>query len=177
MNKKFLSTYLPFLISLTIFFIGFSCYQIFNHGFLQGMHLVFLAWSLYILCIPAAHGRILIGGPSRIIFRKKILPEPYLWTLAAAINIVSLIFTPDVYHHTLPTYLLYRILTIPKYWIILVIGVIGTWYRVICGTERYKKYDATHTIIRHLILLFGLLVLFYMTNYDVIVMINVMASG
>ena len=177
MNKRFLSSYLPFLLCLTTFFTIYSIYEISRYGFWQGMHLVLLAWSFYVLCVPAAHGRLLIGAPIKLLFKRTFFPEPYLWVMAAVLNILTIIFSPLLYTQTLPTYLLYRILTVRAYWIILVIAMIGTWYRVICGTTRYAEREKMHTIIRHLILLIGLFILFYLTNYDVIVMINVMTSA
>lgn len=177
MNKKFLSSYLPFLISLALFFSFYSVYEISRHGLAQGIHLVLLAWSLYVLCVPAAHGRVLIGLPVKVFLKKMFFPEPYIWVACAILNIVTMIFNPSLYLKTLPTYLLYRILTVPSYWIILVIGAIGAWYRFICGVKRYTERERMHTIIRHLILIAGLFILFYLTNYDVIVMINIMANA
>jgi len=56
-------------------------------GLVQGMHLVFLAWSLYVLCVPAAHGRMLIGAPIKIFLKKTFFPEPYLWVACVILNI------------------------------------------------------------------------------------------
>ncbi len=177
MKKRALTLYALLLIPVILGIATFCAYQLFYHGPIIGTCSILLTWSMYILCVPAAHGRILLGAPAKLIFKQPIFPEIFLWSMAAILNIVVLMLAPWIYEATVPTYLLYRIFMVPSYrWILLLAGL-GTWYRVIIGTKRYNQNKGTHTLIRHLILIVGLFLFFYLTHHELIIMINATATG
>lgn len=177
MKKKVIISYLFFLIPIIASFLIFSLYEISYHGLMQGLYSVLLTWSMYVLCIPAAHGRMLVGVPVKFFTQKSFFPEPFIWTLAVSINIMTLLLDANIYYLTIPTALFYRILTVPEHWIILVVATAGTWYRTVCGLQRYQSKEAFHNIIRHIILLCGVFLLFYLTNYDIVLLLNAMLNG
>jgi hypothetical protein len=177
MKKRFLPSYFLVLIPALAAAAGFVAYEIYQHGVVDGFFLVLLSWSAYILCVPAAHGRFILGAPIRLLTGHSFYPEPYFWIGAVILNLVGMFFIPETYFDTLPTHLLYRIFITPEYWLIFVIGLIGTWYRTFVGVQRYREHESTHTIVRHLIFIVGVAVLFYLTHYDFIVMLNTSATG
>ncbi len=177
MNKRLIPWYL--LISFLFLFasVVYTAYECMRHGVEVGCFVVLLSWSVYVLSVPSAHGRLLIGSFFNLLTGRSIFPEPYLWGVAVAVNIVTLLFAPQMYAHTLMTYIFYRALFLPSYWVIFVLAAIGTWYRSTIGTDAYLAYKSTHTVIRHLITLVGLLVLFYLTHQDFIVLLSATVSG
>ena len=177
MQKKLIPWYVLLFTLILVSNASFVTYELYRHGFEQGLFLVALSWSAYLLCVPAAHGRLLFGSIGRGVFGASIFPEPYLWSLAVALNIVTMIFAPEMYVMTAPTFILYRILTTPAYWLILLLGAVGTWYRSTIGSAAYLARRETHTLIRHMITLAGLLILFYLLHQECIVLLNAVATG
>ncbi len=177
MKKRFLAPYLIVLIPWVVIASSFTIYQISKHGIELGLFLILLTWSGYILCVPAAHGRILIGAPLKFIFNRSFLPEPFFWCMAVLINVLTLLLGPKLYEESIFTYLLYRIFITPEYWLILLIGALGSWYRFLVGLGDYRAREATHTLIRHIIFLVGIFFLFYLTHYEFIILMNTTANG
>ena len=177
MDKRLIPGYLLILTLVFLLFSAYTIYQLMQHGLELGLFLTLLSWSVYVLCVPAAHGRLLIGSGCKLLTGRSFFPEPYLWLFAALLNIVTILFAPEVYTQTLMTYIFYRSVFIPGYWIIFVLAAAGTWYRSTIGTAAYVARTGTHTTIRHLLTLIGLLVLFYLTHQDFIVLLNATVSG
>jgi hypothetical protein len=177
MNKRLIPWYI-FLFSSFFLFVGiYVAYECFRHGVGLGLFMVLLSWSVYTLSVPAAHGRLLIGGLFNLIGGKRVFPEPYLWAIAIVVNLATLLFAPQLYAHTLMTYIFYRALFVPTYWLIFALAALGVWYRSILGYDAYLAGRSTHTMVRHLLTLVGLLVIFYLTHQDFIVLLNVTVSG
>jgi hypothetical protein len=176
-KKRFIPTYLLTVIPIGCIIVLFAAYEIVRHGFLDGIVIVLLSWSAYILCIPAAHGRFLIGAPSRIFFKYPIFPEAYFWCLAVFLNATVIALKPELYTETIPTTILHRVFITPSYWPLFAVAAAGTWYRIIVGMQNYRAHEALHTLMRHLILLGGLGLLLYMVRYDLVIAINVLANG
>ena len=177
MRKRFLLPYFIVLIPALALVLTFIVYEIYNHGLADGLFLIFLSWSGYVLCVPAAHGRFFISTPLRLIVRRPVFAEPYLWFGAIAVNIAVLLLMPEVYKDIIPTYLLFHVLTNPSYWPILALGAVGVWYRTAVGAEAYHKRELWHTTMRHLILLVGLFTVFYFLHIEFILLLNATATG
>ncbi|MBM3893460.1 hypothetical protein FJ365_03615 [Candidatus Dependentiae bacterium] len=177
MNKRLIPGYLLFFLPVLLLVSAYVLYQVMRHGLEVGLFVTFLSWAVYILCVPAAHGRLLVGSGFKMLTGQSFFPEPYVWVLAVAVNIMTIVFAPQIYTHTLMTYIFYRAVFIPSYWIIFVLAAIGTWYRSIIGSNAYSASPGTHTAVRHMLTLVGLLVLFYLTHQDFIVLLNVTLSG
>ena len=177
MKKRFLLPYFIVLIPTAVLVLTFFVYEIYHHGLADGLFLIFLSWSGYILCVPAAHGRFFISTPLRFVLRRTVFAEPYLWFGAIATNIAVLLLIPDVYKEIIPTYLLFHVLTNPSYWPILALGAVGAWYRSAVGHEAYHKCELWHTTMRHLLLIVGLAVLVYFLHIEFILLLNARADG
>jgi hypothetical protein len=176
-KKRFIPQYLLTIIPIGCINICFTAYEVYRHGLIDGLTIVFLSWSAYILCIPAAHGRFLLGAPSRIFFGHPLFPEPYFWCGAVFFNALVIMLKPEIYADALPPTILHRVFITPSYWPIFIIAAIGTWYRVLVGEHNYRAHEALHTLVRHLILLAGVGLVLYTIRYDLVIAINVLANG
>lgn len=150
------------------------CFLISHHGLGYGILCTMLLWSLYVLCIPGSHGKILISIPCRLLLNTTPSTEPYLWSIMVIINIFSFIFVPDVYQLTLPTQLLYVILITPyPCWATFFTAFPGTFYRSLIGAHRYK---ARHALIRSLLILGGIAGFIFFTHKELITLLHTTAN-
>jgi hypothetical protein len=177
MKKKLAVIYLSTIIAAALFIVLFLAYEINRHGFIKGLYLSGLVWSAYVLCVPAAHGRIYAKSITHFIFGDEVQPEVLIWTVAVAFNIITLSLFPGLYAETIFSHVLYRIFFNQSYWIILLVATVGTWYRTTIGSNYAFASSATHTIIRHLWTMVGVFLLCYLTLYDVIIMLNTTVTG
>ena len=160
------------LLALWVFVL---IYQSWFHSIEVGIHLAILSWSLFVLCIPVAHGRFVFGVPIYLVTGIKVRPEIFLWTLAMSINVMSLIFMPFVYEDMMLTHFLYRLLVNPFYYPIFAFSFLAALYRsVIEPNIALSRF--LHSIIRHVIVLTGLLLLFYLAHQEFIIVFNAHAN-
>lgn len=177
MDKRILPFYLlAFLVTIATW-SGYLLYEVLRHGIEQGIYLTVLTWTMYVLCIPAAHGRLAGGWLVGRVLGRPFFPEPYLWGIAVAINFAATLLTPDLYQKTVPTFMLQRIFMTPVWWVILLLGTMGCWYRSMVGPEAYLARRTFHTLVRHLLTLVGMVVFFYLTHADFIILLNALADG
>lgn len=170
---KWVKTYIiKYLIYLAI--LVFVCmYLSLGYGFWHGLHLTALIWSFYILCIPGAHGQLAFGFPLQFITHKPLHTEPFVWSAALLLNIITYTYIPKIYVLTFPSCLLYRILTTPNpYWLILLFSALGTFYYFIVGEKPFRPHSNIHRIIRHLIVIFALLAFIYLSHKEIIILFN-----
>ena len=172
-NFLYLLTIIPHLGLLTIL----TMYNLFHHGIQTGLYLTALCWSFYVLAIPAAHGSVWIAVPLGRLFHRHFYPEPYLWCLAVITNLVTMLCAPQLYHKSMWTFMLYRLITLPKYWVILGIGALGTWLPVITSVWHEGKVRRIFRLVRYLITLVGLAVLFYLMHQEFVILINTTLTG
>lgn len=156
------------------FFCFILCFLVSYHGLGNGILCTMLLWSLYVLCIPAPHGKVLLGIPCRFLFDTIPSTEPYLWSFMVTINIFSYIFAPDVYQLTLPTQFLYLIISTPyPCWITFFTAFPGTFYRSLVGAHRYK---ARHVIIRCMLIIGGIVSFIFFTHKELITLLHTVAN-
>lgn len=157
---RFLSL-IKFLISVAAF-CGVATYIFWGYGFLAAIHGTLLVWSVYVLCVPGAHGNNIIGFPYMVMTNEKILTEPYLWAFMALLNVVSFLFFPSTYFMTIPTHFLYSIIVRPfPSGIIFFTAFPGTFYQFLLGK---RPYTATHILFRHLLIIAGTIAFIYFSQ-------------
>ncbi|QQR48884.1 hypothetical protein IPF37_04970 [bacterium] len=171
MEKKKLS-YLKYIALIS--FVSFNFfYYISIYGIKHGTLLALLIWSCYALCIPAGHGQLLLGFPLRLVTDRPIFTEPFFWSFAVIINIFSYFFEPYIYYQTIPTYLLYRIIVNPNpYWLIFLVSGLGTFFTFIINEDPVNIQNYRNKIIRHLLILFGILNFLYFSHQEFIIILN-----
>lgn len=169
--------YAKFLASMSMLgaWLFITGYQIWFQGLEKGLHIGILAWSLYVLCVPVAHGRFVIGVPVFFISKTKVYPEIFLWLLAASVNLVTMLFIPSVYQETIVTHFLYILLSNTRYYLIFAFSFFAMLYRPFIKSE-LPLSRWTHAIIRHLILLIGVLLFFYLAHQEFIIVFNAHAN-
>ncbi len=157
-----------FLVAVTILSSLFL-YLAITHPIHQALIGTLLAWSLFVLCLPGAHGASLVGFPAHFLYNKKLITEPYIWTGMALLNIVTLIFFPHYYLLSIPSRLLFSIITHPfPGWIIFITSFVGTFFHFLFDK---KSQGATLILIRQLIIILGYLIFLYISHkYAVIIL-------
>ena len=173
MVKKNTLLFIRFIIPFAsfVFLLG---YLVLLHGFLAGLHAMLLMWSLYVLCIPGAHGNALVNIPLQFFFGIKVSTEPYVWSFMALLNILSYIFMPLAYQATIPTQVLYHIIQKPiPCWGTFAAAFLGTFYRFIVGN---RSHIILHEIIRLLLIIAGTIAFFYFTHKEIVVKVSTVIS-
>ncbi|MCB9492727.1 MAG: hypothetical protein H6679_00460 [Epsilonproteobacteria bacterium] len=172
MYAKLFRDILVFAFLTAILCVWFAVF-IFIHGIAKGIHLGFLAWSFYVLCFPATHGRLVYGMLTRFKYNRTTLTEPFAWSIAAILNIVTILARPSIYHKSVTSRLLFHILSDPyPRWLILFVAAIGTFYRMIVGIDEYYKNHRKHFIYHQLINIIGMAVTLYLASEPLIVIFN-----
>lgn len=162
---------------LLFLFILFTLFLISFHGYKQGIQIAFLAWSFYILCVPAKHGRFLIGLPYKIITGKNLLhQELFIWIGALTLNIFTFFVLPLSYFKQTFTHLLYRIISTPwPYWLIIFTAALSTLYPSLIAKQKVTIQTPKHFFIRKFLSLIAIVTLIYLTFKDFVILLNMHA--
>ncbi len=158
---------------LVLLFLSFCI----NHSLSVALLATLITWSAYILCVPAYHGKLILGIPYKIITGKKLLyPERIIWPAALIFCIITTHSYRSVYQTTFITHLFYQILSNPwPQWIIIFISSFGTFYKSILGYQRFFKHKYINYVLRTIIVIFGILTLVYLSYNELIILLNVIA--
>lgn len=156
---------------LVLLFLSFYI----NHSFSTALLATLITWSAYILCIPAYHGKMILGIPYKIITGKKLLyPERIVWPAALIFSIITMYSYGYIYKTTFITHLFYQILSNPwPQWIIIFVSGLGTFYRSILGYQQFFKYKYFNYVSRTIIIIIGILTLIYLSYNELIILLNV----
>ncbi|MFH1644173.1 MAG: hypothetical protein ABIA74_03295 [bacterium] len=175
-KKTFKFKNLFFLIPISFLVFLFLSFYI-NHSFSTSILATFITWSFYILCVPAYHGKFILGIPYKMITGKKLLyPERILWPAALIFNLYVIHSFKSAYHTTIITHLFYQILSNPwPHWITIIISSLGTFYRSFLGCEKFYKNKYVNYFLRTLLVILGILTLLYLSYNELIILFNVMA--
>jgi len=165
-----------FVALLTIFFFLLFSFWL-NYNINIAILLTLLCWSLYILCIPAFHGKFLLGTPYQMITGKKLLyPEVYLWFTALLLNIFTYFTIRWIYLKALSTHLLLRIISTPwPYWLIILFCAIGTFYKFFVGAPNFYSKKYLHYTVRTLLVCVGFFIFLYLSYKELVILINIRA--
>jgi hypothetical protein len=148
-----------------------------EHGFKNALHTILLTWSLFILCIPANHGKIIIGLPARLVLGKPCVHTQIITvSLAVLINLFTYLIIPAAYFSTILTHLLLRIISNPwPYWSIILVCALGTLYKSLIGTKYFYSKKLVHYPLRTFIILSGIFIFFYFSYKELVILLNVRA--
>jgi hypothetical protein len=165
-----------FLYTFFIFFLMFIFWAKFG-AVKPAIQTVLLAWSMFVLCIPYSHGRVILGVPYKIITgRVAAYPEVVMWLLAVILNIISYISIPNVYFYTTFNHMLYRIITTPwPYWLLIFVCALGTFYKFFVGVNNFKSKKLQHYSIRILLMILGFSVFFYFSYKELVILLDIRA--
>ena len=117
---------------LSILMVGYFSYLTFRFDVTTGAVTSALTWSFFVLCTPIADAGFLLDFPLRLLFGiRMLISEIVVWTIAIAINVVSLLYFVEFYQTTKLTMLLHSILTIPyPYWSVILLSGAGTFLSI-----------------------------------------------
>jgi hypothetical protein len=148
-----------------------------EQGFKNALHTILLTWSLFILCIPANHGKIIIGLPARFLFGKPCAHTQVITvSLATLINLFTYLIIPAAYFSTILTHLLLRIISNPwPYWSIILVCALGTLYKSLIGIKNFNTKKLVHYPIRTFIMISGIFMFLYFSYKELVILLNVRA--
>lgn len=160
---------------LFLFFViaVFFLYPVANVGFLSGIIVGFLTWSLYVLCVPAFHGQHLFGSLFGFLGIKPRRTEPYMLLGAIALNVVAYFLLRPLYRETFFTQLLLRFISKPNpYWLMMGISSVGTLYYYFVEHRYVAVHTRYHFMIRSFLVLMGMGSFFYFAWCDLVMLLN-----
>lgn len=156
-----------------LIFIFITSYCMLSFGFATGIHLTLLVWSLYVLCLPAAHGQLLIGYPLYSFFQRSFYIEPFVWLTAVGVNVYTYFFAQQIYSKMLFTHFLHRIISIPNpYWQIIFVSFIATFYNVITSQSYFSSKSFNHIFMRGLLFVVSFFIFFFFSYPDLVLILN-----
>ncbi|MBD3273099.1 hypothetical protein GF385_01990 [Candidatus Dependentiae bacterium] len=175
MEQRFKLNLLYFTIPVTFLILLFLSFWM-NHSFFTAIMATFITWSFYILCIPANHGKLILGIPYKVITGKKLLyPERIIWPAALIFSVITMISYVNIYQTTIITHLFYNILSTPRpQWLIIFVSFLGTFYKYFIGYERFFKHKYFHCFIRLILVILGILTFFYLSYNELVILLDVM---
>jgi hypothetical protein len=169
---------------LCILMVGYFSYLTFRYDVTTSAVASALTWSFFVLCTPIADAGFLLDFPLRLLFGiRMLISEIAVWTLAIAINVVSLLYFVEFYQTTKLTMLLHAILTIPyPYWSVILLSGAGTFLSIQFADElmdvvhhRDREFFHHHSF-KHEIVLIVFFVLILTGYYKLITSLGIEAS-
>ncbi|MFH1770978.1 MAG: hypothetical protein ABH828_05495 [archaeon] len=132
--------------------IAYTILSIINFGAKEGFYVSIMTWSFFVLCTPVASAGILLDLPIKIFTGIKMLySEIAVWIIAIIINIITMMFHPEVYSTTIILSIFHKILSnMFPYGIIIVFAAIGTFLSIVFGDEIIDvAYEQKKTRLHH----------------------------
>ena len=166
---------------LCIFLAAYFSYLSFQYGVMTGGIASALTWSFFVLCTPIADAGFLLDFPLRLLFGIRMLvSEVAVWTVAIAINVVSMLYFAEYYQTTRLTMLLHAVLTHPyPYWAVFLLSGAGTFLSIRFADElmdvvshRDREFFHRHSF-KHEILIIIFFVLVLVGYYKLIASLGI----
>ncbi len=113
------------VLVLFLLYLAFNVWRYGGEGFLVSL----LTWSFFVLSTPIADAGLLFDLPVRILTGiSMVRSEVLVWLFAILLNVISLIFFPEVYDKTVLLSVFKHILLNPiPYWAIILLSAVGTF--------------------------------------------------
>jgi hypothetical protein len=174
-------TLFKFLLLLAVLLAYFG-YLSWKFDLATGGFVAILTWSFFVLCTPVADAGFLLDFPVRLIFGLRMIKsEIIVWGLAIGINVMGLMFWPDMYGKTFLTDLFMTILTTPwPYWSIIVLSGIGTFLSIYFGDEMLDVATHNERVKHHkhgfkyrVVFIIGLFVLIFAAYYNLLASLGI----
>lgn len=160
-------------LGVTLLVLLYFVFVAYKFGTKDGLFVTVLTWSFFVFCTPVADAGILLDLPIRLLTTIRMLySEITVWVFSAIINILTLIYIPQIYDKTFLLRIFHTILTHPvPYWLIILLSAAGTFLSVVFGDElidtvrhkdrkHYHRHRLKHARII-LLFLFATIILLY----------------
>lgn len=160
-----------------IFFTALANLFIRSHGFFLGFFLSLLIWSLYVLCVPSHHGGNTLDPLAHWLLGVHWCTSPLIWCGAIVLNAITVFTAPWIYLASMPTHLLYRVVTMPSPgWYVIFASSLGTFYPWIIGQDAWHKPRYGQLAIYYFLKLFGIYVFFTFAYPQWVIIMNLVGS-
>lgn len=178
-QNQMISPTVRFLIFL-IFFGLTGAHFTNQFGLPFGIYLTVLTWTFFILCLPLT-GKPVITSAILAIFSNRANnprwytnPHSVRWFAAALINIVTYIVAPYTYLTSVTTFLLYRIISNPwPYWMIIFASSLNEIYSAITTSPHsiFRQGIFRHATAKAVLMTIGFVTFFYLSYHELVVFI------
>lgn len=150
MHKSYQKSVVKLALLITIL-LGYFLYLSWKYDVATGGFVSLLTWSFFVLCTPIADAGFLLDFPLRLLFNiRMVISEIIVWLIAITINVITLLYSPEIYQKTFLTSIFYKILITPyPYWSVIILSGIGTFISVIFGDELIDTVHSKNQGIRH----------------------------
>lgn len=141
--------------SILLIFLVYFLFVSSEYGLADGFFITWLSWSFLVLCTPIADAGILIDFPIRLITGIKMMfTEIFVWLIAIIVNVLAVIFSPEVYTQTQLLSLFKHIIDNPiPFWSIIIVSAIGSFLSIQVGDDlldvikhKHNKKAGVHDI-------------------------------
>lgn len=165
-------------IRLTFFYSFFGFFMlnlIAAHGLFEGIHLAFIGWSFYVMCLP------LLGGGALFYPLASItgsLPD-YVWEVAAwggaiGLHLFTYLFDKSVYGLTTFSHFLQWSFEHPfPYWIIFILNLLPLLALILYRTDCWPYHRLWYYALRLGLSILAIGFLCYIAMYDMIILSNI----
>ena len=164
---------IKFALVLTIF-ISYFYYVYLKFGVETGFVITILTWSFFVLATPVADAGFLLDFPLRLaVGVKMIYTETLVWLIAISVNLWFVFTDAGIYGATPILELLYKIITTPyPYWIVIILSATGTFLSIYFADElvdttvhkervKFQKHKHRYALVA-LLALFALVFVVYL---------------
>lgn len=155
-----------------LFFFGLTgTYFVLDSGLKTGLHLTLLVWSFFVLCIPFPRGAQILSSVIDLFTTRSIHYARFAtWLLAILINALTYLTAPYLYVSSMTTFLLYRILSNPwPYWLIIFTSALASIYSALITPSNANTFSLRHAAIKSMFIAIGLITFFYLSYTEMIV--------
>lgn len=169
-------------IRLLIFFLFFGLTGLHlsvQHGTIPGIFMTVLTWSFFVLCLPVTGKPVIIGKLLAPMSRKHLYSVPWYlnsyfvrWSLALLVNGFTYIVLPYIYLTSVTTFLLYRIMTNPwPYWMIIFVSSLGSIYERLIARPELESLQFRHLLVKGFFILLGFGTFIYLSYSELVIFI------
>jgi len=161
-------------IRFAFFLVAFGSiggYLVLCMGPLRGFHLTLLTWSFVALCLPISSNGVLFSKIFSIATHHPIrYASAISWFFALSLNIFTYYVMPYSYVRSATTFLLYRILTNPwPYWLIIAASLAGSIYKAALAILNKKQLSFASATTRAAIFMAAIAIFSYLSYTELII--------
>ncbi|MBU1007515.1 hypothetical protein KKA53_00315 [Candidatus Dependentiae bacterium] len=142
-------------------------------GLATGIYTTMLVWSFFVLCFPIPQSALITSRTISLVTKKSLLHAGVIvWIIALSLNIVTYLAFPYIYMKTNTTFLLYRIITNPwPYWLIIGTSTLGGIYKAIAIKSTTNLRLFWHVTTKAILFFIGVTTLFYLSYNEIIILL------
>jgi len=159
-----------------LFFGITGTHLIFQWGLIAGIYTTLLIWSFFVLCFPVPQSALITSGiVSHLSSRTIRYAGGIVWITALSLNIFTYLAIPYAYLRSNTTFLLYRILSNPwPYWLIIGTCMLGGIYNALVtrgASLSIKNFLFRHLAAKTVFFTIGIVTLLYLSYVELVILL------